>query len=482
MKMSQLPKARTFAIPFFAMIIAISNAVPSDASDDSNPLTHPDQIGVMLSDSNNLDRSRVSTDAGIDSKGQSISIADIILPICSESVSVNCLESVSIYKNGNPKIAAIFKGQAAGMTPTSKLDVGLPQVGEANLFSAAPESGISEDQTFSVKLIEHLIYSNTLKKYEHHNLAIFVQPYELEQAKTFRSTSNYNYQKYAWSGDGEAGLITEFPKDVRISVTVRMPKGDGGWFSGRITDPIVEFNSENKYNALTIDALPAKVQKIQAWVPASKKVPAMVKMGMDSGSNYSIESGFNDPPNPSSIDWTEQLRPFVGDKSTSEEDVWVVRSTYIQNDCFPNTRISGFVTTNAMAYSWNPPVLKNGFLDYKVGGMHTTSTGDLTRGTYDLVLNSQTARCLYKFSSAPISATVSVIGSSGEAQSVQTTVLTERQGFIKLSAYGFTFSSPMVRVKIDQKKIVKTISCVRGSLVKKVTAAKPSCPKGFKLR
>ncbi len=472
----QLINLRTWGLPAFILFFCTSLAIPSGVAGDYDPLKHPNEIGVMLSDSNNLDRSR------------SDFTADIILPACSARVTVDCLESVSIYKNGNPKTSAIFLGQAAGVTPASKLVPGLPQAGEANLFSAAPESGISGAQKYSVKLIEHLTYSDVLNKFEHYNLAIFVQPYEVEQNNQYKSSSYYDFQKYAWFGDGEAGLIADFPEDVRISVTVRMPKGDGGWFSGRITDPIVQLKSEAKYNVLTIDALPATVQKIQAWVPVDKKTPGMAKLGMNAGGNHSIESGFDDPPHTTSVEWTEQLRPFVGDRSTSEESVWVVRSTYIQNDCFPNNRISGFVATNAMAYSWNPPVLKNGFLDYKVGGMHTTSTGELTKGTYDLVLNSETARCLYKFSSAPISATVSIVGSSGESQSVQTTLLTERDGFLKLSAYGFTFSSPVVRVKLEQEKSatetkkLKTITCMKGSTLKKVTALVPKCPAGFKAK
>lgn len=471
-----LAKLRTWALPAFILFFCTSLAVPSSMAGDSDPLKHPNEIGVTLSDSNNLDRSR------------SDFTADIILPVCSTTVTVDCLESVSIYKNGSDKKSAIFLGQAAGVTPASKLNAGLPQAGEANLFSAAPEAGLSGAQVYSVKLIEHLTYSDSLNKFEHYNLAIFVQPYEVEQNNDYKSSSNYDYQKYAWFGDGEAGVIKDFPKDIRISVTVRLPKGDGGWFSGRITDPIVQMKSQAKYNSLTIDAQPATVQRIQAWVPVNKRTSGMTKLGMNIGSNYSIESGFDDPPHTTSVEWTEQLRPFVADKSTSEQSVWVVRSTYIQNECFPNNRISGFVATNAMAYSWNPPVLKNGFLEYKVGGMHTTSTGELTKGTYDLVLNSETARCLYKFSSAPISASVSIIDSSGESQSVQTTLLTERDGFLKLSAYGFTFSSPVVRIKLAQMKSAtesskqKTLTCTKGSTVKKVTALAPKCPAGFKAK
>lgn len=470
--------SKTKCLLLAASILATIFVLPEDASGAEDSSKHPSDIGIMFVDSNPLDRSRSDV----------FPVADIILPVCSTSIIVNCLENVAIYKNGSSKVDAVFQGQAAGATLASKLEAGLPPVGEANLFTPAPDSGLPETQKYSVKLVEHLTYSESSKKYEHYNLAIFVQPYVIEQSKNFRSTSTYDWQKYAWSGDGEAGLITDFQKDVRVSVTVRLSKADGGWFSGRITDPIVQLKGESKFNSLTIDALPSTVPNIHAWTPVSQKTISMTKLGMVAGTSYAIESGFEDYPHTSSVDWTEQLRPFVQDKSTSEKTVWVVRSTYVQNPCFPNNRLSGFVATNAMAYSWNPPKFIDGFLDYKVGGMHFDSTGELTKGTYDLVLNSETARCLYKFTSAPISATVSIIGSSGESQSIATSVVSERDGFVKLSAYGFTFSSPTVRVKLQQKKTtqqaenLKTISCYKGKSSRKITAVKPVCPSGFKQR
>ena len=71
-----------------------------------------------------------------------------------------------------------------------------------------------------------------------------------------------------------------------------------------------------------------------------------------------------------------------------------------------------------------------------------------------------------------------------------------------LSARNFTFSAPIIRIKLSQAKaealvqpsatpaaeaksttpVAKsaTITCVKGKLIKKVTAVKPVCPKGYK--
>jgi len=50
-----------------------------------------------------------------------------------------------------------------------------------------------------------------------------------------------------------------------------------------------------------------------------------------------------------------------------------------------------------------------------------------------------------------------------------------------MGAYGFGFSSPTIKMKITQAGSAKvTITCVKGKTSKKVTAAKPVCPVGFK--
>ncbi|MFN9953543.1 MAG: hypothetical protein ACK55I_10605, partial [bacterium] len=79
-----------------------------------------------------------------------------------------------------------------------------------------------------------------------------------------------------------------------------------------------------------------------------------------------------------------------------------------------------------------------------------------------------------------------------------TTAVSESDGWLRLSASGFTFSSPTIKVKLtqqaptpttqpsgtDQSTTVstpvkkKTITCVRGVQKKKVQGSK--CPKGFK--
>jgi len=112
---------------------------------------------------------------------------------------------------------------------------------------------------------------------------------------------------------------------------------------------------------------------------------------------------------------------------------------------------------------------------------------------------------------APISASVSVTSSDGGQQSIATTVVNETNGWLHLSAAGFTFSSPTLKVKLTQDAnaaaavpspsskpsasaepapqtsaapMIKksTITCVKGKVTKKVTAVSPKCPAGYKIK
>ncbi len=94
---------------------------------------------------------------------------------------------------------------------------------------------------------------------------------------------------------------------------------------------------------------------------------------------------------------------------------------------------------------------------------------------------------------------------NGEKQVAVTTV-NEKDGWLYLSAKGFTFSAPVVNVKLTQEKAIEvpaptpsespsaaptpaakpvaakksTITCVKGKTTKKVTSINPKCPTGYK--
>jgi hypothetical protein len=158
-------------------------------------------------------------------------------------------------------------------------------------------------------------------------------------------------------------------------------------------------------------------------------------------------------------------------------------------------------------YEENPPQFdpSSGTLNYQVAAPHFDKAGAVNVGSYTLLLKSSIARCIYNFTSAPIKASVNVVSSNGSNQ-LSSIIVNESDGWLTLNAGGFSFSNPTVKVKLTQdapavvapapapavapstpavtvvKPAVKqlTITCVKGKTSKKVTAAKPVCPSGFK--
>lgn len=198
-------------------------------------------------------------------------------------------------------------------------------------------------------------------------------------------------------------------------------------------------------------------------------------------------------PGSSGQDAFDQARlwlPIINDKATTSQSIWTVRTldfnqdNNVQNCSAANAQLSGVVTTNSLVYSAGPPTFNSQTqsLDYKLISPHFNSDGTEAVGTYDLALKSEVARCIYGFSNAPIQAAISIVGSNGENK-VATTIINEKNGWLYLSANGFSYSSPMIKVKLSQKKNQRyTITCTKGKITKKLTGINPKCPNGYKLK
>jgi len=198
----------------------------------------------------------------------------------------------------------------------------------------------------------------------------------------------------------------------------------------------------------------------------------------------------------------EQLKPVSNLSSrtpfavlpASNSILWNFASAiYDGSDLHPcsadKSKLHGLVVTNSPLYASGPPKFESGSLDYQVAGAHLNEDGSVFRGSYTFIVRSETARCYYGFSDAPVQATVSVVASDGQAQ-VATTTVAEKDGFLTLSAQGFTFSAPKIRVKLAQTQAPakkaqdrSQITCKKGKKIVSVPTTSRNtakCPKGFK--
>lgn len=314
------------------------------------------------------------------------------------------------------------------------------------------------------------------------------------------------------------------PPDVFFGMKVRFQFPMTGWLHGRIENPSVVYQSTpSGGSVITMKAQPTKVPVFQVWKRYSE-ISDSLKALLAQRSVARISSWFTGPGGASNedlatdtqksitrhggenFDETEMKNmlawmPYAQDKAAALPSVWAFRTMNTnaqrENSCLRDTStLNGVVATNSTLYIDGPPTLNasTNTLDYKVAAPHLTPSGETFKGTYNLLLRSSVARCLYNFTSAPISATVSIQNESG-ISSVATTIVSERDGWLRLSAAGFTFSSPVIKVKLTQeptvvvqpkgtasakKPVSKKIVCIKGKASKAVTGTK--CPTGWKVK
>lgn len=304
--------------------------------------------------------------------------------------------------------------------------------------------------------------------------------------------------------------------DERISLTLRQDKNRTGWLFGRMSESSFGLTSlDAAFNKVKIEGNVVAVPALKAVVEKSEisrfpKLEKFLKARFD-GQNGAItyEQFLSDPR--TVIDrqiydaweifdaFEENLKPIKTSASNNgiyaspatNSILWNFASAvYDGSNLHPcsadKSKLHGLVVTNAPLYASGPPVFQDGSLDYKVAGAHLNEDGSLFKGRYTFVVRSDTARCYYGFSSAPVEAKVSVVTSAGTAQ-VATTVVSEKNGFLTLAADGFTFSTPTIRVALTQPKKTSTgskvsITCRKGKEVLKLSFASSSvakCPKGY---
>jgi hypothetical protein len=338
-----------------------------------------------------------------------------------------------------------------------------------------------------------------------------------------------------WMEDGSCGVTREFPGQSKFILKVHLPVGKSSWLIGRMADPTVQVASLSgvapngfQVQRITVSALPVMIPLISQDI-SIQKIPNETqsilfdpKTGLCTNQPYcqhGYVGGNTSSAFPFAFRMYDIFKDLLDQKATLMMPIWSVSSLIffsqeaasLGSQC-RGAGFDGLVTTNASIYEGNPPTWDGSSLNYKVAGVHLDSSGNVFQGSYDLLLSSNYARCLYKFSNAPISATISVSDSAG-TQSVATSSFSESNGWVHMAARGFTFSSPTIKVSLQQEKksepvpspsptptpsIASTpssspafsasptsqkptsITCLKGKLTKKVVGLKPVCPAGYK--
>lgn len=358
---------------------------------------------------------------------------------------------------------------------------------------------------------------------------------ELQRGTRMSGVSISSWSGVGWSGPTDCVMTSRrerclqrraMPQDLFVKVVLRLSQSPSGWLHGRISEPDVQLSElgDGSGYRLTLGAKSISVPVVKSGGKFTQ-LPTAIQEAYRTSGGFKSSPGFTrdfgcskcaDPATRNSTstplaygkDSLEELAlwlPHVGDRASGNLSTWSIRTipasevSSTASSCFRvDGTLKGLVATNASVYSAGPPTFDaaEGSLDYRVAAPHYTSGMQKFLGTYDLVMRSDTARCIYGLKNVPVNATISVV-EGDEATTVATKIVSERDGWLRLAAYGFGFSAPTIKIKLSAQPTVtepirsgvqgsvtgkrpKSIMCVRGNITRKVTGAKLTCPKGFK--
>ena len=434
--------------------------------------------------------------------------AYVVLPNCKSAAQENCIESLSLTLPGKDPVEASYVRNIAGITFAPMESVGLYESSTISLWSApnAPSAGGLTD--YAVNVRTQMAYNQDTQKFETIGMTSIVMPYRTVQGSRYmtpkaetiqnsKGTTNLGVgingiaQECVFNEAGLCGIMQNFTSGTIAKLTSRISNEVGGWFKGRLQKPniaVSKFSSKN--NKITVEAQAVTVARLQTAVSKDQAPAGIQDIFVRSGVMGAIWSGqpaMTDSQGEMAFTYLNTFRNFAKETSAATSTLWSFGTVSAGrgSSCLADTsKVLGIVTTNATVYDGEAPAFANGQINYTVGGLHFMPDGVTpVSGTYDLVMRSESARCLYGFSSAPISASINVVDSSGEA-STAVTSFTEKDGWMHFAANGFHFSTPQIKVKLTQSK-KKTITCInvkKPSLKKTVTALKPTCPSGYRLK
>jgi hypothetical protein len=438
-------------------------------------------------------------------------VADINLTLCNNATEENCIRGVRATNLQTKKVITNFvprpeltEGFNAKIKGSPEVD--LPNGGNP-LIVSIPEAPHAAGDLYLIKSDYYAARKSPNDKFKLDLITNGIYPVTVESGKFNGGGPNLDSRAYVGKpggGNGNGappylnGFTTDarclmatnnicivpqaFPEKFSFGITLRANQGFTSWLYGRLANPVVTVSKakvDEKAVLVNIDAEPVKVPLVYGWAQNSTLPPRMLsKYDQDrSGGIYfgdnprapldtiSILKGHSNKYDDLGIEEMLSWMPLLGDKAVAMPSQWSFQTLVLRSDTAAKlskctstvASLSGLIFTNASVFSSGAPAFdaKEGTLDYKVAAPHLKPNGDLMAGTYDLVLNSTVARCLYGFTKAPIGARISIINADGTNQ-VATTIISEKDGFFRMGAYGFGFSSPTIKVKITQAKAAKT--------------------------
>jgi hypothetical protein len=402
-------------------------------------------------------------------RGDAVS-ATFQLPLCSSETIVDCISGLSTISAATGETLENLRQLSASTVS------GDPARGYFGGSGPTLVTG-SENYLVSAKMS----YSITRSEVSAGKLEVTIIP--------VTKTTGSQYKGFKWSTSKKDGAVTstrsgsgqclweevgvcwvradhDFETEYRLDLKVS--DRWGGFIRGRLMDPEMGIEAFSGGSNLTVQGKAQMTQKIfiktdpKSWSTVQMSAFCMFTSNCDSRLEHIYQGLIRGVT--SDVIWgffiLDAFREDAADTARALEGEWSfqINNAYNAGACTSESNgFLGMVTTNAPVIQDGFPTLDSGYLNYKVAGLHYAPDGEtVNEGTYDFVLRSDVARCIYGFTNAPVSATVAVVGEQGE-EKVATTLVSETDGWLKLSAYGFTFSEKEIQVRLSQSQI-KTLA------------------------
>ena len=470
--------------------------------------------------------------------------ADLILSPCVNEADRACLDGIEAKNSSGALEKLTLYGEATSQkipryqfkSGTNLVDI--PAGGGLSIWKSSEKNADGSDRLYAAHILLRYIATSSRQSGEAADKIVLSDFKGQIYPVTLKSGSTCTEFAIGTQCINSANFVG----NEKLAVTLRMNKDLTGWIFGRMQNSEFAVTPlDSSYNKIRIGGDVTLVPELAAKVAKSdiSKDPKLEKYLRDFFTNgrpgVSVPNPGSGSFNDGSIGgyqstsyegflaaqtttrlisvnfdkfalfsaFEDQLKPFSPPASNNGRNIlretnsifWNFgANTYVgSNKCSAdNTKLHGLVVTNASIFENGPPEFKDGSLNYRVAGVHNNLDGSEFKGRYTYIVRSDTARCYYGFSNAPIEARVEVLSSNNTTQ-VASVLVSEKDGFIKLQADNFTFSTPTIKVKFSQdsaqptaspakaaSKKSSTITCMKGKTSKKITGVNPKCPAGYK--
>jgi hypothetical protein len=470
--------------------------------------------------------------------------ADLILSPCLNEADRACLDGMEAKNSSGALEKLTLYGEATSQkipryqfkSGTNLVDI--PAGGGLSIWKSSEKNADGSDRLYAAHILLRYIATSSRQSGEAADKIVLSDFKGQIYPVTLKSGSTCTEFAVGTQCINSANFVG----NEKLAVTLRMNKDLTGWIFGRMQNSEFAVTSlDSSYNKIRIGGDVTLVPELAAKVAKSdiSKDPKLEKYLRDFFTNgrpgVSVPNPGSGSFNDGSIGgyqstsyegflaaqtttrlisvnfdkfalfsaFEDQLKPFSPPASNNGRNIlretnsifWNFgANTYVgSNKCSADkTKLHGLVVTNASIFENGPPEFKDGSLNYRVAGVHNNLDGSEFKGRYTYIVRSDTARCYYGFSNAPIEARVEVLSSNNTTQ-VASVLVSEKDGFIKLQADNFTFSTPTIKVKFSQdsaqptaspakaaSKKSSTITCMKGKTSKKITGVNPKCPAGYK--